>query len=77
MVRTKDKTWLQNDLFTLFVIPLNVHCVIIVGKKKFLFGDKACEFDCTIFGMIAQLLWQMPGSPLKAYIEGNCALFSL
>ena len=43
---------------------------IIIGKKKFLFGDEACEFDCTVFGMVAQLIWQMPGSPMKAYIEG-------
>ena len=44
---------------------------IILGKKKFLFGDNACEFDCTIFAIVAQLIWQMPGSPIKAYIEGN------
>ena len=37
-----------------------------------MFGDKACEFDCTVFGMVAQLLWQMPGSPIKTYIEGKC-----
>ena len=57
----------------LFVFFVNVPILwgIILGKKKFLFGDKACEFDCTIFAMVAQLIWQMPGSPIKAYIEGK------
>ena len=43
---------------------------VLVGKKKFLFGDKSCEFDCTMFGMVAQYLLHMPGSPIKSYIEG-------
>ena len=56
-----------------FIFPVNVLIlwVIILGKKKFLFGDKASEFDCTIFAMVAQLIWQMSGSPIKAYIEGK------
>ncbi|XP_060068093.1 failed axon connections homolog [Ylistrum balloti] len=28
-----------------------------IGTKKFLFGDKACKFDCAIFGILAEIRW--------------------
>ncbi|XP_021340554.1 failed axon connections homolog [Mizuhopecten yessoensis] len=28
-----------------------------LGSKKFLFGDKACKFDCAIFGILAEIRW--------------------
>ena len=43
-----------------------------VGKKKFLFGDKATEFDCSLFGSLSQILWHAPGSPQRHYIKGSC-----
>ncbi len=40
----------------------------IVGSKKFLFGDdKPCEFDASVFGMCAQLIYQDRG-PLNHFI---------
>ena len=42
------------------------------GKKKFLFGDKATEFDCSLFGSLSQILWHAPGSPQRHYIKGSC-----
>ncbi|OWF54643.1 Failed axon connections-like [Mizuhopecten yessoensis] len=28
-----------------------------LGSKKFLFGDKACKFDCAVFGILAVMKW--------------------
>ncbi|XP_033732095.1 failed axon connections homolog [Pecten maximus] len=32
-----------------------------LGSKKFFFGDKACKFDCAIFGILAELRWALFG----------------
>ncbi|XP_070541195.1 failed axon connections homolog [Ptychodera flava] len=43
-----------------------------LGDKKFLFGDEPCEYDCAIFGQLAQLLWcPFPGSPQQILIKGE------
>ena len=41
------------------------------GGKKFLFGDQACEYDCSVFGMLAQFLWQMPETVEETYMKGK------
>lgn len=33
-----------------------------LGHKKFLMGNQPCEEDCTVFGMLSQVLWQMPST---------------
>ncbi|XP_067664878.1 failed axon connections homolog [Haliotis asinina] len=33
-----------------------------IGNKKFLLGDTPCQEDCAVFGMLAQVVWHMPGS---------------
>lgn len=33
------------------------------GTKRFLMGDKPVEVDCAMFGMLAQIVWNSPGSP--------------
>ncbi|XP_060069770.1 failed axon connections homolog [Ylistrum balloti] len=42
-----------------------------LGSKKFLFGDKACKFDCSIFGILAEMKWASFGgfslSVIKEY----------
>ncbi|XP_060064256.1 failed axon connections homolog isoform X2 [Ylistrum balloti] len=42
-----------------------------LGSKKFLFGDKACKFDCAIFGILAEIRWASFGgfgtSVIKEY----------
>ncbi|OWF54644.1 Failed axon connections-like [Mizuhopecten yessoensis] len=42
-----------------------------IGSKKFLFGDKACKFDCAIFGILAEIRWASFGgfgtSVIKEY----------
>lgn len=37
-------------------------------------GDKPIEADCAIFGMLAQIVWNSPGSPYKEALDGTtCA----
>lgn len=43
----------------------------ISGNKKFFMGDEPCEVDCAIFGMLAQILWSMPGSPHNVLMHGT------
>ncbi|XP_067686054.1 failed axon connections homolog [Haliotis asinina] len=33
-----------------------------IGKKTFLFGDHPCEADAALFGQLAQICWQSPGT---------------
>ena len=33
-------------------------------------GDKPCEADCSVFGMLSQFLWNMPGSPYEQLLHG-------
>ena len=33
----------------------------ISGDKAFLMGDEPCEFDCAVFGLLAQIYWQSVG----------------
>ena len=41
------------------------------GGKRFLFGDQACEYNCSVFGMLAQFLWQMPETAEETYMKGK------
>ena len=34
-------------------------------------GDRPCETDCAIFGMLAQAKWHMPGTPHERMVNGK------
>ncbi|XP_076090978.1 failed axon connections homolog [Mytilus galloprovincialis] len=40
-----------------------------IGNKKFLLGDKPCQADCSVFGMIGNAYWQSFGSPAESAIK--------
>ncbi|XP_069128067.1 failed axon connections homolog [Argopecten irradians] len=40
-----------------------------LGPKKFLFGDKACKFDCAIFGLLAEMKWASFGGIASSVIN--------
>ncbi|XP_069121990.1 failed axon connections homolog [Argopecten irradians] len=40
-----------------------------LGSKKFLFGEKACKFDCAIFGILAEIRWASFGGFGKSVIK--------
>ncbi|CAL4135278.1 unnamed protein product [Meganyctiphanes norvegica] len=42
---------------------------VYLGDKPFLMGSEPCEVDCAIFGMMAQIVWNSPGSPYLRMIE--------
>ncbi len=44
----------------------------IEGKKKFLMGDRAVEEDCGIFGILSQVVWNLPGSPFEQAVNSKC-----
>jgi len=43
----------------------------MAGNKSFFMGDKPTEVDCSMFGMIAQILWNMPDSPFEQMLDGK------
>jgi len=44
------------------------------GIKPFFMGDKPTEVDCSMFGMIAQMVWNMPDSPFEKLLNGIITL---
>ncbi|XP_063424050.1 failed axon connections homolog isoform X1 [Mytilus trossulus] len=40
-----------------------------LGNKKFLLGDKPCQADCSVFGLISNAYWQSFGSPVESTIK--------
>lgn len=48
--------------------------LLSAGEKAFLMGDEPSEVDCTVFGFLAQLKWNYPGSPYEAMLESRFLL---
>lgn len=42
-----------------------------LGDKTFFMGDEPCEVDCVLFGMIAMILYNMPGSKHQKFVRGE------
>ncbi|XP_071156569.1 failed axon connections homolog [Mytilus edulis] len=40
-----------------------------LGNKKFLLGDKPCQADCSVFGIIGNAYWQSFGSPVESAVK--------
>lgn len=47
---------------------------LILGNRKFILGDEPSEVDCSVFGMLAQLLWCSPDSPYEQLINGKLVI---
>ena len=44
----------------------------LAGKKKFLFGDKATQYDCSVFGVLGhQLYWHASSPELLDHMKGE------
>ncbi|XP_064594319.1 LOW QUALITY PROTEIN: failed axon connections homolog [Liolophura sinensis] len=43
-----------------------------LGDKEFFMGDHPTEVDCTVFGMVSQMIWHMPGSPHEIFVKEKC-----
>jgi len=43
----------------------------ILGAKEFILGDRPCENDAAIFGMLSQFYWGTPNSPFHKLVEGT------
>ncbi|KAI9557893.1 hypothetical protein GHT06_014645 [Daphnia sinensis] len=42
-----------------------------LGTKPYFMGDTPTEMDCAMFGMLAQFVWCMQGSPFEPYMKGE------
>lgn len=42
------------------------------GIKPYFMGDTPTEMDCAMFGMLAMIVWCMPGSPFEQHMKGMC-----
>lgn len=40
-------------------------------------GEEPIELDCAMFGMLAQLVWNMPGSPFERLLDSIDLIISL
>ena len=64
------------------LITSNFNCVfcvylertyIFTGTNAFLMGDQPCQEDCAIFGMLAQIKWHAPCTPLEKFLNGEAS----
>nr|CAH0109178.1 unnamed protein product [Daphnia galeata] len=42
-----------------------------LGTKSYFMGEKPTEMDCSMFGILAQVVWAMPGSPFESHMNGE------
>ncbi|XP_042867421.1 failed axon connections homolog [Penaeus japonicus] len=42
---------------------------LYLGDKAFLMGSDPCEVDCALFGSLAQIMWNYPGSPYETMVK--------
>lgn len=40
----------------------------VLGENKFYGGEEPCRADCAVFGQLAQLMWNAPGSQYQALL---------
>ena len=45
----------------------------ILGEKKFLFGEKPCLADASLFAFVAGCTWDMPESPIAEIVKSKSA----
>ncbi|OXA50522.1 failed axon connections homolog [Folsomia candida] len=45
------------------------HLSTILGQRKFLLGEYPSEYDCTVFGHLAQAMWGLPGSSFEKAVK--------
>ncbi|XP_042886424.1 failed axon connections homolog [Penaeus japonicus] len=43
----------------------------LLGQNPFMMGDKATELDCSVFGMLAQVMWCSPNSAYLRMLESD------
>ncbi|XP_002739473.1 failed axon connections homolog [Saccoglossus kowalevskii] len=43
-----------------------------LGEKTYFFGDSPTTVDATLFGILAQIVWAMPGSPHEKFATEEC-----
>jgi glutathionyl-hydroquinone reductase len=42
-----------------------------LGEKRYLLGDEPCEEDCSIFGLLVQVIYCAPGCPYEEIVKGK------
>jgi len=43
----------------------------LLGKKKFVMGNKPCLLDAAVFGLVSVILWNVPSSPQAKLIRSE------
>lgn len=47
---------------------------LFAGQKSFMMGDTPSEVDCSVFGMLVMIVWQMKGSRHEVFVHGGFLL---
>ncbi|EFX86930.1 GST-N-Metaxin-like protein [Daphnia pulex] len=42
-----------------------------LGTKPYFMGEKPTEMDCSMFGILAQVVWSLPGSSFESHMNGE------
>jgi len=60
----------KEDLIAIF--EDDIECISnYLGKRPYLMGRACSEVDSSLFGLLAQIMWQMSGSPLEIKLKSE------
>lgn len=54
-----------------FTCNLNNVIILNTGDKQYLLGNEITEYDCAIFGQLAQVYYQSPDGVMEDYTKTN------
>jgi hypothetical protein len=70
MLYSQGDNPLKLNVFISTIIIMR-HIYTLLGDKTFFMGDQPCEVDCVLFGMVAMILYNMPGSKHQKFVRGE------
>ena len=53
----------------LYIRPFH-NSFVAIGTKPYFGGEKPTEMDCSLFGMLAMVVWAMPDSSYEQLVHG-------
>ena len=67
----KDISFIHFQKRVSIVLYSYMYISVYLGSKSFLLGEKPCEEDCAVFGLLAEFYWMSFGNKAGSMIKGT------